>query len=96
MPFFRCEGNPGQPGPPREIVSELLERAESLTGSSPRDLLIYESLGAFALEAPSEFIRSLIDQSEIQSAAPEGGHNSALIAPQDVREPLPGEGEKPR
>ena len=80
----------------REIISDLLARTEKLTGASARDVLIYEGLGTFALQAPSEFIRRLIDQVEIKSAAPEGTHSGSLIAPEDVSDPLPGDGEKPR
>ena len=79
-----------------DLVLDLVARAERMTGTTSRDLAVYEALGAFALRAPSRFVRALLDQPEILSAAPERGHDTAYIPPVITQFPGSKPAEQPR
>ena len=79
----------------QDRIDGLLKRVERRTGTAPHGCQVYEGLGAFTVQASTQFIRILLEQTEIVCAVPSSEQGSAYIEPRDGREPEPGEGEEP-
>lgn len=51
-----------------EVTHEVLERVSQQMGIDAAEVNIFRNLGAFAISAPSSFIRELLSEPEIASA----------------------------
>ena len=82
--------------PPEEveaIVERVVKRAEVQAGTPPVRVNVYKNLGTFMVSAPPPFVRTLMDQDEISTAAAKPEPEDALIRPvysRPVDAPEPG------
>jgi hypothetical protein len=72
---------PDSEGKTALVVKDVLDRVERRTGEKTRALNVFPNLRSFVVEAPPQFLRELLEQSEIQSAMPNRPPGSAFIPP---------------
>lgn len=82
---LRTSGRPLPPDRVTSIVHQLVERASAATGQPKVDLNVFSNLGAFAISAPPDVIRTLLAEPEIATATANLQPNTALIPPRRKR-----------
>ena len=68
-----------------ELTHEVLDRVADEIGVEAKEINIFRNLGAFAVSAPSTFIRALLTEPEIASATANQQPESMMIPPMKKR-----------
>ena len=69
------------PGGTAEQVEKVLKRVKEKTGTGEKQLNIFQNLGMFVVEAEPSFLRELVTQPEIASAAANRQPGEAMAPP---------------
>ena len=67
----------------KAVVKRMLDRIGRQTKSKPKDVNVFSNIQSFALEAPVEFVKTLLEQPEIDSAVANLQSEDMLINPVD-------------
>jgi hypothetical protein len=65
----------------KAMVKEVVDRIARRTKTSPTDLNVFPNLQSFAIDAPADFIGTLLEQPEIDSAVANSQPEDMLIRP---------------
>jgi hypothetical protein len=82
------------------LVDDLLERVRQQTGREPGRVTVFRNLGSFAVAAPADFVRRLLEQPEVVTATANVQPQDLLIRPvgprrqPDPRRPGPRKGQE--
>lgn len=68
-----------------KTARKVLDRVARAVGVSARDVNVFSSLGAFAVSAEARFLRALLGEPEIKSAAANRRPEDLLIRPKRKR-----------
>jgi hypothetical protein len=59
------------------LVDDLVQRVQQQTGQEPGRVTVFRNLGSFAVSAPADFVRRLLEQREVVTA-------TANVRPEDL------------